>query len=326
MTPRLRLPSTIAFLAALLLASCAPAGSSIPSEAILPSASSAPTVPAHSVYPLTLTDDAGREVTISLAPTRIVSLVPSNTEIVCALDACDDLVGITDFDDYPAQVADIADVVIGAVVDVEKVVAADPDLILAAGNGATPTSVIDQLSDLGYPVLALYPHDLHEVYDDISVVAEAIDAQAAAEELVASLQAREQAVVTAVAGADRPRSFYEVAVFEGSIYTAGKDSFLASLISLAGAEPILGDAASTAIQLEDLISADPELILLGDASYDPSITAESVAARSGWADMSAVRDGHIVVVLDDLVITRPGPRIVDGLEALAKAIHPELFP
>ena len=325
MAPRLRLPSTLVILAALLLGACAPAGSGSPS-ATVPSASSAPSAPAHSVYPLTLTDDAGREVTISAAPARIVSLVPSSTEIVCALDACDDLVGVTDFDDYPAQVADVAEVVIGAVVDVEKVIAADPDLILAAGNEATSTAVIDQLTDLGYPVLALYPHDLQGVYDDIALVGEAIDAQGTAEELVTSLKAREAAVVAAVAGAERPRTFYEVGVFEGSIYTAGKDSFLASLISLAGGEPILGDAASTAIQLEDLISADPELILLGDASYDASVTVESIAARSGWSDMTAVREGRIVIVLEDLVITRPGPRIVDGLEALARAIHPELFP
>jgi iron complex transport system substrate-binding protein len=265
-------------------------------------------------------------VTLTAAPTRIISLAPSNTEIVCALDACDDLVGVTDFDDYPAQVADVTDVVVGAVVDVEKVVAADPELILAAGNGLTPTTVIDQLTGLGYPVLSLYPHDLASVYDDISLVGEAIDAQGAAGQLLTSLRARADAVATAVAGAERPRTFYEVGVFEGSIYTAGKDSFLASLISLAGGEPITGDPASTAIQLEDLIAADPELILLGDAAYDPSITAESVAARAGWGDMTGVRDGHVVVVLEDVVITRPGPRIVDGLEALAKAIHPELFP
>ena len=326
MTSRLRLPSTLLFLAALVLAACAPAGSGSPSASTFPSASAAPSAPAHSVYPLTLTDDAGRQVTIPAAPTRIVSLAPSNTEIACALDACDDLVGVTDIDDYPAQVADVEDVVIAAVVDVEKVVAADPDLILAAGNEFTPTAVIDQLTGLGYPVLALYPQDLDEVYGDISLVGQAIDAIGAADELVTSLRARADAVVTAVAGADRPRTFYEVAIFEGSIYTAGEDSFLASLISLAGGEPILGDALSTSIQLEDLISADPELILLGDATYDATVTAESVAARPGWGEMTAVKDGRIVVVLEDLVITRPGPRIVDGLEALARAIHPELFP
>jgi len=326
MAPRLRLPSTLLFLVALLLAACRPAASDSASASVQPSISSAPSAAAHTAYPLTLTDDAGQQVTITAAPTRIVSLAPSNTEIVCVLDACDDLVGVTDFDDYPAQVADVTDVVVGAVVDVEKVVAADPELILAAGNGLTSTAVIDQLTHLGYPVLSLYPHDLGGVYDDISLVGEAIDAQGVADELVSSLQVRAAAVANAVAGAARPRTFYEVGVFEGSIYTAGKDSFLASLISLAGAEPITGDPASTAIQLEDLIAADPELILLGDAAYDQTITAASVAARAGWSDMTAVKNGHVVVVLDDVVITRPGPRIVDGLEALAKAIHPELFP
>jgi len=326
MAHRLRLPSTLLFLAALLLAACAPAGSGSPSATTLPSVSSVPSAPAHSVYPLTLTDDAGREVTIPEAPTRIVILAPSNTEIVCALDACDELVGVTDFDDFPAQVADVTHVVVGQVVDIEKVVAAEPELILAGGNEVTSSAVIDQLTLLGYPVLSLYPRDLQAVYDDISLVGAAIDARPAAEELVASMRAREAAVVAAVAGAARPRTFYEVSVYEGSIYTAGEDSFLASLISLAGGEPVLGDPASTVIQLEDLIAADPELILLGDATYDPSITPATVAARPGWGEMTAVQDGSIVVVLDDVVITRPGPRIVDGLEALARAIHPDLFP
>ena len=113
-------------------------------------------------------------------------------------------------------------------------------------------------------------------------------------------------------------------VFEGTIYTAGEDSFLASLIETAGGDPITGDAVTTAIPLEDLVTADPELILLGDVIYDPTITPETVAARDGWAEMTAVVDGRIVMPLpEDLLITRPGPRIVDGLEALARAIHPE---
>ena len=138
------------------------------------------------------------------------------------------------------------------------------------------------------------------------------------------MKTRANAVATAVASAPQPRTFYEVGVFEGSIYTAGKDSFLASLISIAGGDPITGDAKSTAIQLEDLIAADPELILLGDAAYDVSITPASVATRAGWSDMTAVSTGRIVIMDQDEVITRPGPRIIDGLEALARAIHPDL--
>jgi iron complex transport system substrate-binding protein len=325
MTLRLR-PPLFLLLLALLLAACAPASSASPGASQLATVSAAPSVAAHSTYPLTLTDDAGRQITLQAASTRVVSLAPSNTEIVCALDACSNLVGVTDFDDFPAQVAAVMHVVVGAVVDVEKVVAAKPQLILAAGNGLTSNAVIDQLTQLGYPVLSLYPRDLDGVYHDISLVGAAIDSASAADNLVASMKARAKAVDTRVAGASAPRTFYEVGVFEGSIYTAGKDSFLSSLLSLAGGDPITGDPASTAIQLEDLIAADPQLILLGDAAYDPSITPATVTARPGWSAMAAVHDGRVVVMTDDVVITRPGPRIVDGLEALARAIHPELFP
>jgi iron complex transport system substrate-binding protein len=272
-----------------------------------------------------VTDDAGRVVSLPGAPARIVSLAPSSTEIVCALGACDRLVGVTDFDDYPVEVASVPKVVIATQVDVEKVVATDPQLVLAAGNELTPTTVIDQLARLGYPVLVLYPESLDALYADIELVASAIDAATTAGQLLADLRARERAVVEAVAGAERPRTFYEVGVFQGTIYTAGANSFLASLITIAGGEPITGDALSTAIQLEALVAADPQLILLGDAAYDPSITPESVAARAGWEGMTAVVQGHVMAVPEDPVISRPGPRIIDGLEALARAIHPELF-
>jgi len=314
MTPRIRPLIPVALLAALVLGACTPSGS--------PNTSPASLAPA---YPLTLTDAAGRSVTIPSEPLRIVSLAPSNTEIVCALDACDRLVGVTDFDDYPSQVTGIAKVVIAAQVDLEKVVAAEPDLVLAAGNELTPSSVIDDLAELGLPVLVLYPSTLEEVYQEIHLIGAALDAREVAETVVADMLERADAVARAVAGAPAPRVFYEVGVFAGTIYTAGEDSFLASLVAAAGGEPITGDPLSTSISLEQLIAADPQLILLGDAAYDPSITPASVALRPGWHVMSAVRDGSIRIMLDDLLITRPGPRIAAGLEALARAIHPDLF-
>lgn len=281
-------------------------------------------------FPLTLTDDAGRSVALAVPPGRVVSLAPSNTEIVCALGACDRLVGVTDFDDYPASVTELPKVVVQAKVDVEKVVAARPDLVLAAGNGLTPEAVITQLTGLGLRVMTLYPADLDGVYADIQLVGRALGADAAAAQTVAGMRARAAAVIGRLAGAARPRVFYEVSVFEGSIYTAGKDSFLASLITLAGGDPVTGDPASTAIQLEDLVAADPQLILLGDASYDPTLATAAkalatVRSRAGWEQMSAVKAGEVVPFLEDVVTTRPGPRIVDGLEALARAIHPGLF-
>jgi len=306
----------------ILAVACQPTTPSLSPSLSLPPASTSPSAVA---YPLTLTDDAGRQVTLPAEPERIVSLAPSNTEIVCALDACDRLVGVTDFDDYPAEVADIADVVIFAVVDIELVVDGDPDLILAAGNELTPSAVITELTDLGYPVLVLYPESLDEVLENIELIGEAINALDQAAALTAEMEDRVQAVTEAVGGATRPRTFYEVGVFEGAIYTAGEDSFLASVIRVAGGDPITGDPLTTSIALEDLLVAEPELILLGDAAYDPSVTPEAVAARQGWGAISAVQKGRVMVMLADPVITRPGPRIVDGLEALARAIHPERF-
>lgn len=308
-------------LVAALLAACqsAASGTASPRPAN-PAASSSAVAPA---YPLTLTDDAGNEVTLAADPQRIVSLAPSNTEIACAVGACDELVGVTDFDDYPPQIADVEDVVVGAQVDVEKVVAAEPDLVLAAGNGLTPDDVIAQLEDLGLTVLVLYPETIDGIYADIELVGEAVDESDTAAAEVERMRDEIAAIGEAVAGADAPRVFYEVSIFEGQIYTAGADSFLASMIELAGGVPITGDAVTTSIGQEELVAANPQVILLGDAAYDPSITPASVAARPGWGEMAAVADERVLVMADDLVITRPGPRITEGLAALARAIHPD---
>ena len=324
MTPRRS--RTLLLTLVVLLAACttSPATSVAPSESsATTSAASASESASLAAYPTTLTDDAGREITLEAEPATIVSLAPSNTEIVCALDACDRLAGVTDFDDYPDEVVEVDKVVTMAQVDVEAVVASEPDLVLAAGNELTPTAVIDQLADLGLPVLVLYPGSLGEVMADIELVGTALGREETAEALVDDMAARIAAVESAVADRERPRTFYEVSVFEGSIYTAGEGSFLASLIETAGGDPITGDALSTSIALEDLVAADPELILLGDATYDETITPETVSARAGWGTMTAVADDRVVVVTEDVVITRPGPRIVDGLEALARAIHPD---
>ena len=313
----------------LVLASACAASPAATPTASDPPPASASTAPSPSAWPATLTDDAGRELTLVAEPMRIVSLAPSNTEIVCALDACDRLVGVTDFDDYPPEVADVPDVVIAASVDVELVVDAEPDLVLAAGNELTPTAVIEQLEGLGLPVLVLYPETLEEVYADIELVGAALGRVDASAELVESLESRVADVVAAVEGAERPLTLYEVFHAEGTTYTAGEGSFLASLLELAGATPLTGDAQGL-IDPETLVAADPELILLGTASYDPSLAddataLETVRSRAGWADLRAVQAGAVVPYLDDITTTRPGPRIVDGLEALARAIHPERF-
>jgi len=318
MIPRLRF---LVLTLVVVLTACAPAPAASPGR---PGSASLPASPSAAAYPLTLTDDAGQSVRLSARPERIVSLAPSNTEIVCALGACDRLTGVTDFDDYPPQVKSVPKVVIQAVPDLEKIVAARPDLVLAAGNQQTPQAVIDRLVKLGYPVLVLYPKSLDGVEADIQLVGRALDATPSAERITADMRQRIAAVQARVAGASRPRVFYEVSVYQGVIYGPGKDSFLASMIELAGGSPVVGDATGV-VQLEDLVAADPQIILLGDAAYPPPVTAAAVTARPRWKEMTAVAQHQVRPMKDDLLITRPGPRIVDGLEALARAIHPELF-
>ncbi len=335
MAPR-RPISTLSVALLFLATACAGPADATPAASDDPTSSSTagalgPTARASaSAFPVTVTDDLGRELVLDVEPGRIVSLAPSNTEIVCALDACDLLVGVTDFDDYPPEVASVDDVVIAASVDIELVVAAEPDLVLAAGNELTPTAVIEQLDALGLPVLVLYPETLDAVYANIELIGEALGRAAAAADLVADMEASVNEVVAAVDGAERPLTLYEVFHSEGTTYTAGDGSFLAALLDLAGATPLTGDAQG-AIGPEDLVAADPELILLGTASYDPSLAdpeaaLETVGSRAGWAELRAVQDGAVIPYLDDIVTTRPGPRIVDGLEALARAIHPDRFP
>ena len=323
--PRRRLAPLVLVL---LLTACGGVPSATDAPTASPPSSTAGPTPA-SAYPLTLTDDAGRDLTIEAVPERIVSLAPSNTEIVCVLDACERLVGVTDFDDHPPQVADVDKVVVSAIVDVERVVAAEPDLVIAAGNAITPLEVIGQLEDLGLAVLVLYPETLDEVYADIELLGRALDRADQAEEIVREMRGGVDAVTGAVEGAEAPRVLYEVFHAEGTTYTAGEGSFLASLIELAGGEPVTGDAQGL-LAPEALVTADPELILLGTASYDPTLAdpdsaLETVAARPGWTELQAVRDGRVLPYLDDIVTTRPGPRIVEGLEALARAIHPDRF-
>jgi iron complex transport system substrate-binding protein len=331
MGSRLRVLFLFLVLAALVAACAAPGASVAPSAPPpSPSLAASPGAPAETTYPVTLTDDAGRSVTIDHAPQRIVSLAPSNTEIICALGACGHLVGVPDYRvGYPRDVLraikNVPAVVSYGPVDREAIVVAEPDLILAAGNELTSSDDIKALADLGYPVLALYPESLDEVSADIELVGTALNAGSEAAAITADMARRVAAVEDAVTGSDRPRTFYEVSIFEGTIYTAGKDSFLASLVDTAGGDPILGDARTTAISLEDLVSADPQVIVLGDAAYDESITARAVAKRQGWDGMTAVQEGRVVPLPEDILITRPGPRIVDGLEALARAIHPEAF-
>ena len=285
----------------------------------------APTVE-PTTTPIVLTDSLGREVTLAQPPERIVSLAPSNTEILNALGALDTLVGRDDYSDFPPEVTTVPS--IGNLypnVNAEAVIALKPDLVLAAG--VTSPDDVKKLADLGLTVYATSnASSLDDIYADIQAVGALIGKSSAAKTVIADLKARVEVVATtAQTAATQPSVFYEVDATEPEKpWTAGSGTFIDNLITLAGGQnAAASSAAYYQINFEQLLTVNPDIIVLGSSTYGGQ-TPELVAQRPGWDKIKAVKN-NAVYVFDDNLVSRPGPRIVDGLEALAKLIHPELF-
>lgn len=275
---------------------------------------------------LVLTDGLGRQVRITAPTQRIVSLAPSNTEILFALGAGDQVVGRDEFSNYPAEAVSIPSV--GGSMgnyNFEQIAALKPDMVLASSLN-TPEQV-NALEQLGLTVYLLpNPNDLDGLYQNLATIGSLAGKESQADELVTSLKNRVEAVESAISAVGtKPVVFYEL---DGSDpaqpWTTGPGTFLANLIGMAGGINAGDDLGSdfAQISLESLLVKDPDLIILGDSNY--GVDASQVAARQGWGGLSAVKDGSIVPFNDDLV-SRPSPRLVDGLEILAQLIHPEAF-
>jgi iron complex transport system substrate-binding protein len=290
----------------------------------LVAASGAWTAPAAAddEFPVTVIDDEGTEVTIESEPQRIISLSPANTEVVYALGAGERLVGRTEWDDYPPEAAELTPVAAFTGVVMEKVVELEPDLVLAAGNFFTPPDDVARMRELGYPVVVIYAPDVATVLTDIQLIGASIGEADAAEAMALQMSAQLEAIsASATATGSTPRTFYQIGS-EPEIYAPAPDSFVADMVALAGGDPVTtSDPAVFSIPLEQLLVADPEIIVVGDANY--GVCPADVAGRPGWSGMTAVVNGDVRPV-DDVPVTRPGPRLPQGLASLARAIHPDL--
>jgi iron complex transport system substrate-binding protein len=288
----------------------------------LATATLAPTATPAPAFPVSLTDDEGTAVKIPAAPQKIVSLTPAATEIVYAIGAGSRVVAkVEDVANFPPEAARIPVVATFQGVDVEKIVAANADLVISGGAPFGQGPAVEQLRRANIPVLVVAPATLADVLKNIQLIGSATGDVDAATALVASMTADFDAVRSATASLDHPKTFYEIDA-TSKIFTAATGSLLEEMLKSAGADPITtGSATAYDIAIETLVQADPKIILLGDAAY--GVTADQVKARPGWDTISAVKSGNIKAV-DDIVITRPGPRLVEGLRALALAIHPDL--
>ena len=279
------------------------------------------TTPTSAAY----VDDIGSSVQINGIPQRIVSLSPSSTEILFALGLGERVVGTDDYSDYPAEAKQLTHV--GSAYpsfNIEAIVSLKPDVVVAFGY--TLPDYVTKLRTLGIPVAVLAPKDVNGVINDITLVGKITGATTQAKTLTTSMQNSLNTIESRIKGATNPRVLWEFdATDPGKPWVAGPGSFNDALITLAGGVDIgtSGATASWQMNSEDIIKADPQIIILDDFQW--GTTVESVSARPGWAVITAVKENTIYPITDSNLTDRPGPRIIDGLELLAKLIHPEIF-
>lgn len=280
--------------------------------------------PVRATFPLTVTDDDGVLVKLDAEPRRIVTFAPSNTEIVYALGLGDRLVGVSgDFDNYPEQAKSIEQVggagEFGVDPNLEKLVSLHPDLMLAIAGGDQWKARVRQL---GIPVFTVNATDFDDLLDDIRTIGRLTGATQKATELTASMRQRAATVQAQTAAEPPTPCFFEA--YYPPLTTVGPKTFIYDLLRRAGCSPVSAAATSDYPQwsVDQLVAQSPAVYLV---SSESGVSAASVRTRPGFGSISAVRAGRIYLVNSDL-ITRPGPRVVEGLELLAGLLHPAATP
>jgi iron complex transport system substrate-binding protein len=278
-------------------------------------------------FPMTVTDDLGRTITIDKAPQRIVSLAPSNTEILFDLGLGDKVVGDTTYDDYPAAALDKPHVGGYSDIDIEKVVSLAPDLILA--EDIDKADIIPALEKLGFKVYALVPHNLDEIEASVSTIGRLTGANAAAKTIVSQMQSNIKVITdktSKLTAAQNPRVLY--VIWQDPIMSSGSDTPIWDMIDKAGGTNVCPDETGyPTISMESVIADNPQVVICNvDNSYAggnaPLVFFQTEPRLKGIAASVSGK----VYGIDASLTNRPVPRIIQGFEWMAAMIHPELFP
>lgn len=271
------------------------------------------------VSALTFTDDAGMTITLNTTPQRIVSLSPSNTEILAAIGLREKIVGVTDVCDYPPEVQDIPRIGGYSAISIEKVAAARPDIVIASDK--TSRGTISRLEELGMPVIVVAPKNVDHVLRDIRLVGEITGTGNRAEELVATLSRR-----IAGASATRDTNSPTVAhvVYYKPLYVSGNTTMQDDIITRAGGVNVFsGRSGWSTVSLEEFLMANPDIIIVsGGGGMDASerdVIREEFMTSPQYASLSAVKNNRVIAINAD-IISRPGPRVADAAEEVSRII------
>ncbi len=268
-------------------------------------------------FPVTVARSDGRELTFERPPSRIVSLSPGHTEILYAIGAGDQVIAVDSGSDFPAEA--VAKATLDAEApDLEEIAGLEPDLVVLM---SAPQELARSLDQRALPVLSLaVPDSLSTLLDQIDLLGQITGHIEGSDSLVDSMDGRIQVIFDKVGSAAGPRVFHEL---DDALTTVSSSTFISELYLVLNASNIADrpEEPYPRLTLEAIIEADPEVIILAHAGASP----DSVKARLGWEGISAVKNNR-VYALDPDILNRPGPRVVDGLEALARLLHPDLFP
>ncbi|UED80786.1 ABC transporter substrate-binding protein [Lysinibacillus sp. CD3-6] len=277
----------------------------------------------EATFPLTMTDATGKEIVLEAPPERIISLIPSNTEILFGLGLNDKIVGVNDYDDYPPEVADKEKV--GSMeFNIEQIIALQPDIVFAHESGiASLGGAKDQLEAAGVKVFVVTnARDFNETYTTIEQLGRATGKLPEAEKIIANMKAKVEEIEAKLQDVQPKKVFVETSD-EPEIYTPGKDTFMQEMLEMIHAENIAADTDGWfKIDAEQIITKNPDVIVV-TYNYVPDILTK-IPQRAGFDTITAVKNKAIVQV-DENITSRQGPRLADGLEELAKAIYPEAF-
>nr|WGD98725.1 ABC transporter substrate-binding protein [Bacillus safensis] len=273
-------------------------------------------------FPVSIKDAAGKTVEIKEQPKRIVSLIPSNTEVAYALGLGDKMVGRSDFDNYPKEVEKVEKIG-GLEFNVEKVISLKPDLVLAHASQMGSKDGFKQLEDAGIQVLTVNDAtSFKDVYKSINMIGEATGVKEASTKLVDEMKTKLNDInkqAEAISKDKQKTVFVEVSGAP-EIYTTGKNTFMDEMLSVIHAKNAAGDQTGWVQMTEEsIIKRNPDVIVTIDGS-----SLADLKKRDGWNAMKAVKEKQVFQLNTDLA-SRPGPRLVEGVEALAKSVYPDTF-
>lgn len=277
-------------------------------------------------FPVTIKDAIDNDVVIDAKPEKIVSLIPSNTEIVFSLGMGDTVVGVNDFDNYPPEVAEIEKIG-GMDFNVEKIISLKPNLVLAHASGVHNSKEgLQQLRDAGLTVLVVNDAvSFEEVYDSITMIGTATGEKEEAEKIIAGMKDKVEefkAKAQEIKDEDKKSVFIEISPAP-EIYAAGSNTFMNEMLSFINAKNTVTEEGWPKLDPEAVIEKNPDVIITTHGYYTEN-PVEDVLKRDGWQDITAVKNKQVFNVDSDKV-SRSGPRLVEGVEELAKAIYPEIF-